>query len=224
MKNHLNIVGGKTELRRLKGKSAIAMALAAVCGLAGCESTPHTYLGPESKWYRQTERIERVWIADDFDFGNYNAIFVVETAQETAAPEDKHQEEFQNSLRGIQRELCQAIELKQIVPKVVTNQAALHAEDKTLKLQTTLYEFHPADVAMRIMFGAYGAGKATVKVRGRLSDMATDKSLLLIEDESNSEMIGSIRSGATDAVLNMAVDWAKLFSKVRKKEPIDYKD
>lgn len=190
--------------------------------LIGCESTPETYPGPEGVLYRETEEIERVWVAEGFDFSGYDVIWVTECQAEVAAGDAEDAEKLNAALRRVQTDLAHAIQMKQIVATVITNQADLKPESKCLKLQTSMIDFDAGSAGLRIFYGIYGAGNADVQVRGRMSDLPTDKPLLLIEDESSSDRWGALSAG--DAVLKMVQEWVDFMSKVRNHESIEYED
>lgn len=186
---------------------------------------PETYPGSEGVTYRETEKIDRVWTADGFDFSGYDSIIVMEVKSEYKAEDEDEDEEdaekLQATLKAIQRELAQFIELRKIVPKVLTDQAQLHTSNTTLKLETILLDFEKGSTASRIM---WGGGRAHIKVRGRLSDVEANKPLIIIEDESSSQKMGSLEAGPTDAALQMAEDWTKFMSQVKNHEKIEFED
>lgn len=190
----------------------------------GCSSQPNTYKGGDGLESRETERIERVWVAEGFDFSGYDTILITETKSEAETKDEKEADRMASATRNIPRGLADTIDLKEIVPNVALKQDDVKAGAKLLKLDTTISDFDRGSTGMRVMFGRYGAGRARLTVRGRVVDAETGRPFLIVEDESSGDFFGPTSGGSSEAVQKLALDWASFLSKVKKQEKIEYKD
>ena len=209
-------------------KTCYLLILAAVIILPGCASAPKEKPSKTGGiTYKRTETIDKVWIAEGFDFHGYDTIVVepVVAASAVTPKDDKEKERLEMARQGLQRDLKGAIEFAAIVPNVAVA-AQGGATNKALRLENEILEFSRGSSALRFGVG-FGAGSPYLKLRGTIKDGASGNSLLIYElDETGDWFAGGFSSSSTlqrNAGTEMVDDIMNLLTKVARRQPIKYK-
>jgi hypothetical protein len=135
----------------------------------GCASndapTPNAQGGKNFK----NPHMEKVWLADNFNFTGYDVIYVAET-QSTAKFQPDEEMPHGVAKSALQQKLADALTEKKLFGKVVMREADIPAGAKALKLENTIIEYSKGGGAARYFVGLYGGGQPVLKVRGKMSE------------------------------------------------------
>lgn len=206
-------------------KTCYLLILTAVIILPGCASAPKEK-SADGITFRRTDKFEKVWIADGFDFSGYNAILMQPVATTVTPKDDKERERLEMVRHTLTRDFASTIEFKQIVPTFVGKEADLKPDSRALRLENTVTEFSAGSMAARVMVGM-GAGTPRLRVRGQLVDKESSKPVLIYELDETAPILGanwqSSRTLQSTAATELAEDVADFFWQVSKKQPIKYK-
>ena len=206
-------------------KTCYLLILTAVIILPGCASAPKEK-SADGITFRRTDKFEKVWIADGFDFSGYNAILMQPVSTTVTPKDDRERERLEMVRHTLTRDIASTIEFKQIVPTFVGKEADLKPDSRALKLENEITEFSAGSMAARVMVGM-GAGTPKLRVRGQLADLGTGKPLLIYELDETAPIFGaqwaSSRTLQTTAATELAEDVADFLWQVSKRQPIKYK-
>ena len=193
--------------------------------MSGCASAPKEKSG-EGITYKRTDKFEKVWIAEGFDFSGYNAIVMSPVATTVTPKDDKERERLEMVRHTLTRDFASTIEFKQIVPSLVRKEEDLKPDSRALRLENTVTEFSAGSMAARVMVGM-GAGTPRLRVRGQLVDKESSKPVLIYELDETAPILGanwqSSRTLQSTAATELAEDVADFFWQVSKRQPIKYK-
>src|SRR3954468_19325729 len=141
--------------------------IVAGAGLVGC-STPKTFPGPNGITYTEQKNLQRVWIAEQFNFTGYDAVYVSET-QAQIAPMGEDLKAFLLAKKNVRDECAAAIQQTGLFRLVTTRQGDIPQGAKILTLNTYITEFKKGSSTPR-----YAAGQSTdasvIKVHGQFLD------------------------------------------------------
>jgi hypothetical protein len=210
-------------------KTCYLLILAAVIILPGCGSAPKEKPSQSASaggiTYKRTDSIDKVWIAEGFDFGGYDTLVVEPVAAGAVKPkDDKEKERLEMARQSLQRDLKGGIEFAAIVPKVA-DAASGGVTNKVLRLESEILEFSRGSTAVRIGIG-FGAGAPYLKLRGTVKDGASGNSLVIYELDETGDWFDGISSSQTlqrSAGTEMVDDIMKLLTQVARRQPIKYK-
>lgn len=164
----------------------LLLALALVAGCASAPSSPSQPAGaPAGVAYRDDERLQKVWLADGFQFRGYDTLYIAETAADVPKVNPDGVESLQWARGVVRDELAAALKAKGVFASVVTKEADVKPGSKVLKLAPTIVEYEKGGGGARWFAGIYGAGQPVVKVRGRLTD--GDRPVFLFETRRSGE-------------------------------------
>jgi len=164
----------------------LLLALALVAGCASAPSSPSQPAGaPAGVAYRDDERLQKVWLADGFQFRGYDMLYIAETTADVPKLNPDGVESLQWARGVVRDELAAALRAKGVFASVVTKEADLKPGSKVLKLEPTIVEYEKGGGGARWFAGLYGAGQPVVKVRGRLTD--GDRPVFLFETRRSGE-------------------------------------
>jgi hypothetical protein len=201
----------------------------------GCSSTPtdngkaEASVGPGGeKKFKRTDRLDRVWLADGFDFTGYDAILVEEVKVDPSVkPKDEKEADRLSLMQGtLGRALVESIDSRRIFKTVTRKDSELAAATKGLKLQSTVTKFSRGSTATRIGVG-FGAGLPYVRVVIVAVETGTNKELFECELDETADWFGAGYSGSETlqrgAGMELADDVANYMARVSKHEAIKYK-
>src|SRR4051812_10252983 len=107
----------------------------AVALFTGCASTPETTSAPQGGKYVRNPHLEKVWLAESFDFNGYDTIYIAETKVDPAVkPHDDEVMPMDEAKRGLRSQLVQALTEKKIVQLVVTDESQIKPGAKVLRM------------------------------------------------------------------------------------------
>jgi hypothetical protein len=135
--------------------------------------------GPDGITYHVDKHLEKIWLADGFDFTGYDAIYIAETVSEAKPKSDEEAELMEWARRFLREELITGIQEKKVFGAVVTRQSGIKPGANEIKLGLTIVEYSRGAGGSRYFTGLWGAGQPVIRVRGRMS--AGDKPLFLFD-------------------------------------------
>jgi hypothetical protein len=145
----------------------VVILMVAGAELVGC-STPKTFPGPNGIVYTEQKNLQRVWIAEQFNFTGYDAVYVSET-QAQVAPMADDLKAFVLAKKNVRDECAAAIQQTGLFTLVTTRQTDIPQGAKTLTLNNYITEFRKGSSAPR-----YAAGQSrdasVIKVHGQFLD------------------------------------------------------
>jgi hypothetical protein len=125
---------------------------------------------PESGGWRFKEpHLDKCWIADGFNFTGYDVIYIAPTIS-TAKIHDDEVSTQELAKQNFVIELNRTLVAKSFFRKVVTNESAIPANARVLKLENTIVEYTKGGGAARYFVGLYGGGQPRFKMHGTLKD------------------------------------------------------
>jgi hypothetical protein len=170
----------RTNTARLIRRFAIAPTLAGVLLSCGCASTPSTLTGPGGITYRKDPHLQKIWLAEGFDFQGYDSLYIAETQVAVPSPKKSQEAEMLEWARGYLREqLAKAIQAKAVFASVLTRESDVKPEAKILRLENTIIKFAKGSGSARFWAGEFGAGQPVLCVQGKMT--AGDKPLFQFE-------------------------------------------
>ncbi len=150
------------------------LLLLALAAVAGCASTPSSSsqspAAPGGVTYRDDERLQKVWLADGFQFRGYDTLYLAETAADVPKLNPDGVESLAWARGVVRDELVAALKAKGLFASVVTKEADVKPGSKVLTLESTIIDYEKGGGGARWFAGLYGAGQPVVKVRGRMTD------------------------------------------------------
>jgi hypothetical protein len=205
-------------------RNLLALAVAAL--LAGCASTPSEPKSSDGITFRKTDKFEKVWIADGFDFSAYQTLLCNRVTASVTPKDEKERERLELLRQTLSKDLAASLEFKHLVPTFATKDTDITTNANVLKLDNDIVEFSAGSAAARIMVGM-GAGTPRLRVKGQLADLATGKPLIIYELDETAPIFGaayvSSRNLQTAAGSELAEDVAEFLWQVAKHQPIKYK-
>ena len=209
----------------------IAPCLAGVLLLCGCASTPSTpppsaLAGPDGITYSKDKHLQKVWLADGFDFQGYDSLYIAETQVAVPPPKKPQEAEMLEWARGYLREqLAKSIQAKAVFATVHTNESEVKPEAKVLKLENTIIKFAKGSGGARFWAGEFGAGQPVLCVQGKMT--AGDKPLFRFESfRSGDSAAARMDPGwtaeqklQTRDINDLAIDMADFIAQTAKHQP-----
>jgi hypothetical protein len=178
--------------------------------------------------YRRTDKLDKVWLADGFDFTGYDAILVEDAEVDSSVkPKDEKETERLRLAQGtLARNLALSIEGQQVVKLVTTRETEAASEQKVLRMKPTVIKFSRGSSAARYGVG-FGAGMPYIQVRLLVTEVGTDKPLFECELDERADWFASgyssSRSLQSGAAIELAEDVADYIGRVARGEKIKYK-
>lgn len=182
----------------------------------------------EKKEFKRTDKLDRVWLAEGFDFTGYDALLVDEVKPDPAVkPKDEKEADRLSLMQGsMARDLVLAIETRKLFKTVTLKASDIPAGTKAVKLQTTITKFSRGSTAARIGVG-FGAGMPYVRVIVTGSELGSGRPLFEVELDETADWFGAGYSSSqtlqTGAAMELTGDLANYMARVSKHEPIKYK-
>ena len=213
---------------KMSSLTTASLAVAAVVTLfSACSSTPATPQKNDGITYRRTDKLDRVWLAEGFDFAGYDAALVPATRVDGVKPKDDLETERLESMQSaLGRELANALEGRRIFAAVLTKEADIKEGSKVLRIDNTIIDFTRGSSTARYMVG-FGAGMPRVRVRGTITAQGDAKPLCVFEIQRAGDWFGSgftsSKTLQTQAAIELADDAAAFIARVAKHEKINYR-
>jgi hypothetical protein len=202
----------------------------AVAGIAGCSSTPKSAVapGPEGVVYRKSDRLQKVFVAEGFDFAGYDTLLVLPTLVDPSVKpkDDKERERLELLQRSLPAQFAALLASRSVVPHVVNSRDGLQPGSRVLELQLSVLQFSRGSSTERWVVG-FGAGMPYVYLRGKISPLGESTPLLMFEEDERGDWLGtgfeSNRDIQAAAGLELADDAVSFMSDLAQHRPIKFK-
>ena len=201
-------------------KKLIPMFLAVPLIFIGCASD-NVSTPAEGGVKIKNPHMEKVWLAENFNFTGYDTVYVAETLS-TAKFQADEATPHDVAKRGLQQQLADALKGRKLFANVVTREADVPAGAKVLKLENTIIEYSKGGGAARYFVGLYGGGQPILKVSGKMSDAA--KPVFSYEARrsgvsAGARMVGAFKSDVdiqSEDITSMVLDLTNFMEDVSK--------
>ncbi len=205
-------------------RTGLALALLVVALASGCASVPETKQAPAGVAYREDKDVDKVWLAEGFDFNGYDTLYIAEARVEVSDLNKDEQELVEWAKAFLRDELAAAIRARGVFGSVVTRESDIKPGSKTLRLENTIIDYKKGGGAARYFAGLYGAGQPVIKVRGRMTDGS--RQLFVFETRrsgmsAGAKLVGGFRSDKgiqEEDIKDLAKDFASFIVRVAKRE------
>ena len=141
-----------------------------LCGCAG----PRTVIQSENSngiSYRKDPHLQKVWLAEGFDFRGFDAVYVAPTLSEALPSKNSEEAEMLDwAKRFLHDEFVHVLKVNKDFVSVVSNANEIGQDKKLLKMENTIIEHAKGSGAARFWAGEFGAGQPLIRVRGKMSD------------------------------------------------------
>ncbi len=202
----------------------------AVAGIAGCSSTPKSAVvpGPEGVVYRKADRLQKVFVAEGFDFAGYDTLLVLPAVVDPSVKpkDDKERERLELLQRSLPAQFAALLASRSVVPHVVSSRDGLPPGSRVLELQLSVLQFSRGSSTERWVVG-FGAGMPYVYLRGKISALEEPSPLLMFEEDERGDWLGtgfeSNRDIQAAAGLELADDAVSFMSALAQHRPIKFK-
>lgn len=112
--------------------------------------------------------LDRCEIAEGFDFMGWDGLYIAPATSEIGSfPDAEHRRVHDLALENLVLEFRRTLANHGLFPKIVTEQEAIPANARFLKLETTVTEWQKGGGAARFWIGLYGGGQPVLRVRGK---------------------------------------------------------
>ncbi len=165
------------------GRIVIALAFWMVALGTGCASAPETATpvkgAPGGVAYREDKELQKVWLAEGFDFRGYDTLVVGDTRADVPKLNPDGAESLEWARGVLRDELVAALQAGKLFAAVVTREADVRPGSRVLRLDNTIVDYERGGGGARYFAGLYGAGQPVITVRGRITD--GDRQVFLFE-------------------------------------------
>ena len=190
--------------------------------LVGCASNQPVSPTAEGFSYHNDKDLQKVWLADQFDFSGYDTLYIGETKLEAKPHNDEEVKLLEWVKPFLRDELASHIRATNVFGAVVTGESEIKPGAKVLRMENTIIEYQKGGGGARYFAGLYGAGQPVIKVRGTMSD--GDKPLFRFESRRSGESVGAHLVGGyksdkdiqTEDIKDLALDMAGFISQTSK--------
>src|SRR5688572_24933274 len=206
-------------------KLNLGIGLVIACFVVGCSSSPKTYTWKDGVTYREDEDIQGVWLAEGFDFNNYDTILVEEPTSIAESRSDEEREVLAIAKRTLRQELANALSDTGVFKKTVTSTNDIPADAKVLTVKNEIYHHEKGGGGARYFVGLYGGGQPVIKVSGQIVGRDQPQFRYLIErsgESAGARMGGVFMSDEdiqTQDVKDLARDLATFVNQTARKLP-----
>jgi hypothetical protein len=139
--------------------------------------------------YRDDKDLQKVWVADGFDFTGFDTLYIAATRADVPKVHPDGVENLEWARGLLPDELAGAIRSTSVFRSVVTREADIQPGSRALRLETTIVEYEKGGGGARWFGGLYGAGQPVIRVRGRVS--AEDRAVFLFESRRSGQSGGA---------------------------------
>jgi hypothetical protein len=148
-------------------------------------------LRPNGRNYRKAGNLDRVWVADGFNFTGYDAVVVTPVATQNIKPKDDKEADRLSLAQGaLERDFMLMMQARKIFPAVVTKESEIKPGSKALKLENTIVKFSRGSSALRFGVG-FGAGMPYIRLQGQLSELGSSKPLFIYDIDETGDWFAS---------------------------------
>jgi hypothetical protein len=172
----------------------------------------------------KSPHLERVWVADGFNFNGYDTVYLAPTLSTAKFNKD---EQRLHDLAGenLALELSRLFTSRKLFPNVVTRDTDLKSGVPMLKLENTIVEYAKGGGAARYFAGLYGGGQPVLRVQGKMTD--GNRTLLSFEARRSGVSAGARLGGAMmkdediqlEDIRSMALDLTDFIEIIARKLP-----
>ena len=193
--------------------------------LVGCASNQPTTTTAEGFSYHNDKDLQKVWLADQFDFNGYDTLYIADTKLEAKPHNDEEVKLLEWVKPFLRDEIAAHIRATNVFGAVVTAESELKPGAKVLRMENTIIEYQKGGGGARYFVGLYGGGQPVIKVRGNMTD--GDKPVFRFESRRSGESAGARLVGAfksdkdiqTEDIKDLALDMAGFISQTSKHIP-----
>jgi hypothetical protein len=166
--------------------------------------------------------MERCWIASDFNFTGYDALYIAPTLSTAKFQKDEERpHEIAKEMLPI--ELRNLLSAKGLFSSVALQESELKPGARVLKLENTIAEYSKGGGAARYFVGLYGGGQPVLRVQGKMTD--GEKTVFLYEARRSGVSAGARMIGAfmkdediqIEDIRSMALDVADFMAAIAGK-------
>lgn len=210
---------------RLLGLSTVTLLTTWLCGCASTEPAATTNNSTDGVAYHHDKDLQKVWLADQFDFTGYDTLYIGETKLEAKPHNDEEVKLLEWVKPFLREQLAAFIRATNVFPAVVTSESEIKPGSKTLKLDDTIIEYQKGGGGARYFVGLYGGGQPVLRLRGVMTD--GDKPMFRFESRRSGESAGARLVGAfksdqdiqREDIEDLALDMAGFISQTSKHIP-----
>ena len=211
-------------------KLHVALMISAIAFAFGCASSDPSRTAKadaDGRVFRKAESLERVWLADGFNFKGYDAVLIAPVTTGNVSPkDDKEAERLSLAQIAIARDFALALEACKLFPSVLTKESDIKPGSKVLKLENAVVKFSRGSTALRVGIGM-GAGSPYIRIQGQMTEAGSNKPLFIYEIDETGDWFGatfaSSRTLQTQAASELADDVVAFMARVAKGEKIKYR-
>ena len=178
--------------------------------LVGCSSNPKTFTR-DGVNYREDEDIQGVWLAEGFNFNNYDTVYIAEPESTAESRSDEERQVLATAKRTLRQELANTLTDTGLFKKVVTSTNDIPADAKLLTVKNEIYHHEKGGGGARYWVGLYGGGQPVIKVAGQMAAQDQPQFRYLIErsGESAGARLGGVFMSDEDIQTQDIKDLAK---------------
>ena len=203
----------------------LSCAAAVAAFLVGCSSTQPAATTAEGFSYHNDKDLQKVWLADQFDFTGYDTLYITDTKLEAKPHNDEEARLLEWAKPFLRDELASRIRATNVFGSVITGESEIKTGTRVLRMENTIIEYQKGGGGARYFAGLYGAGQPVIKVRGTMAD--GDKTLFRFESRRSGESAGARLVGAyksdkdiqAEDIKDLALDMAGFISQTSKHIP-----
>src|SRR5687768_8272401 len=92
---------------------------------AGCASAPKESRMSDEPKFKRTDKFDKVWIAEAFDFRDYDSILVTPVTSAIEPKDDKGRYRLETAQKLLLKDLAHSLEMKRVVASVVMKESDL---------------------------------------------------------------------------------------------------
>ena len=114
--------------------------------------------------------MDKCWIADGFNFGGYETLYIAPTVSTAKLHNDEEQQPHELARENLALELERSLRHRGIFPTIVLHESEIKPGGRVLKMENTIIEYAKGGGAARYFAGLYGAGQPILRVQGKMID------------------------------------------------------
>ena len=143
----------------------------------------------DNGWKFNDPHLNKVWVASDFNFSGYDAIYIEPTLSTAKLHGPDEEGPHQLAQENFVIELERMLRAKNVVANIVDREADIKPGAHVLKMENTIIEYAKGGGAGRYFAGLFGGGQPVLRVSGKLTD--GDKTVLTFEARRSGTSAGA---------------------------------